>query len=255
MSFTYGNTNTSSLAGVTATLEEWPSLGGLEIESAEIPGHDGRIYGGITRTAERFEFDVIIEGTTPTETGERRDTFIGLLDPALGPRPLTLETDPDWYYPDVLIAEPVRWERMTWDHGAGFKLRAMVAMETQEKPSARREEEPVSFTGETTFTLTEGNTATHPRLVITPQSDDSSYQVQIGGFQIGIDNSYSSDQRLDLNWYDMEFSVTDDSGTRESSLVADMSTYRRPTLQQGQQITLSIEPERPALFYPNARRI
>ncbi|MBO0596594.1 hypothetical protein I2485_06855 [Nesterenkonia sp. E16_7] len=259
MSFTLGGVDTATLAGVTATLNEWPSLGGLTIESTEIPGHDGRHFGGSTRTVASFEFDVLIEGDTPTETGERRDAFVALLDPSRGPQPLTLETDSAWEYRDVLVAEEINWSRLTWEPGIGFTLRADVTLETQADPSARESEpQRVSIGRETTFTLDKGNTVARPRFTfeVASASGGNDVTITIGDFSITIEGGAGAGEVIDLDWDAMEFYRTTQGGSRLGSLVQRMSTYERPALRRGEpvEVTRTAGASR-AYLYPNARRI
>lgn|GEM_PF-5717195 len=258
MSFTYGGTSTADIAGVTATLLEWPSLGGISIENETIPGRHGRHYNGVTRAASRFVFDVIIAGSTPQETGERRDNFVGLVDPARGPLSMELEADTGWVWDDVLISEEVNWERVTWDYGLGFQLRAEVTFETQGEPGARKADpQVVTFAGTESITLDTGNTSTQPRMVITPLSEEDELTVTVGSFEMTVErfSSWTGDHRLVLDWDQMEFYLLNEDGDRIASAVPAMSRYDWPTLNPGDTVTVGVSPSRPVEFYPNARRI
>lgn len=259
MSFTYAGVDTGTLAGVTATLNEWPSLGGLEVESLELPGHHGRSYLGATRNQSRFEFDVLIEGSTPAEAGERRDAFVGLLDPSRGPQPLVLEADAEWEFPDVLIAEEINWPRLTWDHGLGFVLRADVVLETQRDAAAHElDPQQVTVGGETTFTLDRGNTATRPRMTVEVPAGAGGEDVTltIGSHSVTVEGGAAAGELLDLDWEEMEFYRRSSSGARLGSLVNYMSNYDRPMLRQGEATTVSCSPsDADAVLWPNARRI
>ncbi|MDI3330126.1 MAG: hypothetical protein QJR09_05235 [Micrococcus sp.] len=251
--------STETLAGVTATLTEWPSLGGLEVDSTDIPGRDGRFFGGSSRRVSRFVFDVLVEGSTPAEAFARRDAFVGLLDPSRGPRALTVEADAGWEWPDVLVAEEINWGRYGWARGLGFRLRAEVALETQADPSAR-EIEPAYVVADPSlaFTLDAGNTSAYPRLLFEVDGSAGPWVVSIGDFSVSIDGGgLPAGRVVDLDWDRMMFSVTDASGVRLASAVGRMSNYDRPELKHGETVTVSVTPAPTggALFYPNARRI
>ncbi|MCT1607152.1 hypothetical protein M3B43_07395 [Nesterenkonia massiliensis] len=257
MSFTYAGTSTANLAGVTAVLQEWPSLGGHTIESTAVTGKDGRFFHDSTRVATRFVFDVIIEGSTPQQTGERRDAFTRLIDPAQGPRSLVLDADSGWIYHDVLVAEEITWTRMTWERGLGFRLRAQVAFETQGDPTARQlDPDVLTGTGSLTYTHTLGTTSAYPTLSFAPLTAQTSYDIRIGTHELAISRfaSWTGNHRLVLDYEHMAFHLETSAGQRVASAVRHMSNYQRPALHQGQTYQVSVTPERPFRFHPNARR-
>lgn len=259
MSFILGGVSTETLEGVTATLTEWPSLGGLEIDSTDIPGRDARFFGGATRKVSRFGFDVLIEGATPAETYARRDAFVGLLDPSRGPRPLVVENDTAWEWPDVLVAEEINWGRYGWAFGLGFRLRAQVVLETQADPSGREvDPEFVVVDPSASFTLGAGNTSAYPRVQFEVDGAAGPWVVTVGAFSVSIDGGgLPAGRVVDLDWDRMMFSVTDAAGVRLASAVGRMSHYDRPVLHPGETVPVSVSPAPSggALFYPNARRV
>lgn len=260
MSFVYGGVRTDDLAGVIATLNEWPSLGGHSLETIDRVGRNGRFYAGHAQTRTQLVFDVIVEGANPAEVIERVNNFIGLLDPTRGPRPLAVEMETAWVWPDVLVASSIQWERMVWDRGVGFALRADVTFETTDDPQAR-EASPTRLilAGSTLYTHNIGNTMSHPRISFdaTSSAGGAPWVVTIGGFQVSIDAGFASGQRVDLNWDTFEFWRTTAGGTRLGSVVAKMSNFNRPELHPGEQITVGVSgpPTGNVYFYPNGRRI
>lgn len=255
MSFTYGGTNTESLAGVTATLTAWPSLGGLNIESEEIPGRDGRYFASASRSHSTFAFDVIISGATPAEVGARRDAFVGLLDPSRGPRPLVLETDTGWKWPDVLVSDGIDWDRLAWDRALGFTLRAEVTLETQGKASAfEATPQKVNLPGAGSYTLGRGNTSSFPRIEF---AGGAACAVKIGAYTLNM-AATPAGSTVVLDWSEFEFSVRNSGGKRTASAVPLMSNFKRPVLRQGKATTISVSrggAAVPVVIYPNARRI
>lgn len=260
MSFTLGGVNTDSLAGVTAILQEWPSLGGLSVDSTDIPGRDGRFFGGVTRNVSRFSFDVFIEGQSPAETLERRAAFLGLLDPSRGPRSLVLDVDTGWKWPEVLASDSIEWGRFTWARGIGYTLRATVVLETQGEPSAR-EVDPLEVAVAPTaeFTMATGNTSAYPRVVFPAESSkgDAAWVVKVGGFSIEVEAGFAAGHSVELDWAQMMFSELDGAGDRVRSLVPRMSRFDRPVLSPGESVTVSVTPAPTggARFFPNVRRI
>ncbi|WP_300345504.1 phage tail domain-containing protein [Nesterenkonia sp.] len=258
MSFTLGGISTANLDGVTAVLEQWPSLGGHTVQNSEVTGKDGRFYHDSNRTASRFVYDVIIEGNTPEQAAQRRDAFVRFLDPAKGPRSLVLDADAGWVYLEVLVADEITWDRMTWEPGLGFRLRGEVTLETQGDAEARELDPTVLTTaGELTYTHELGTTSAYPTISITTASSHSSYEIQIGSHTVTVDrfSNWTENHRLVLNYEDMAFYLErTSSGERLASAVRHMSTYQRPALHQGQTYTVQVSPQRPLRFYPNARR-
>lgn len=254
MSFIYGGTNTESLAGVTATLSAWPSLGGLSVESEAVPGRDARFYAGASRSHTAFTFDVVITGATPAEVGARRDSFVGLLDPSRGPRPLVLETDTAWRWEDVLVSESIEWDRVGWDYGVGFTLRADVSFETQGEASAREvTPQRVALPSSGSFTLGRGNTSAFPRLEF---AGGAACIVKVGAFTVNVAATPAGTVVLD--WESFEFILRNASGARTGSAVRYMSNFERPVLPMGEAVAVSVSrggSSIPVVLFPNARRI
>lgn len=251
MSFVYGGVDTASLAGVTATLKEWPSLGGLSVENASVPGFDGRIYGGVTMEATTFVFDVIIHGETVEQVHDRRDNFVGLIDPSRGPRSMQLETDTGWVWHDVLVTSGIDWGRMTWQRGLGYRLRADVEFQTQRDPAAL-ELVPTEYvgTGSVSFTADTGNTTCYPTIRVTGAV---SRTITIGDWSVTIAGQPSGGT-LDLNYADMSFYRTS-GGVRTHSLVNHMDNFDRPRITPGQSVTATVSPSAQIRVIPNYRRI
>lgn len=255
MSFQLGGVSTGSLAGVTATLKEWPSLGGLSVESTDKPG-GGRYFGSAALMVSRFVFDVMVEGSSFAEVSARRDAFVGLLDPSRGPRPLVVEGETSWVWQDVMVAEEINWSRDAWIRGTVFRLRADVTLETQADATAR-EESPafVPVDPSASFTLSAGNSSAYPRLVF--PGGGGPWTVKIGGYQLKIAGTVPAGRYVELDWDNMMFSETTAAGVRLASLVPRMSRFDRPVLSLGQPVTVSVSPapSAAARFYPNARRV
>ena len=261
MSFKYGASDTASLAGVTATLEKWPSLGTLGLDTSQIEGQHGRNFFGATIENSSFEFDVIISGDSAQEVFQRRDNFVGALDPERGPRPLVVEFDTLWQWENVMVSGGIEWERFGWERGSGFNLRGTVSFETVGKPSAREvTPQSVPFSGSTLFTLSRGNTSTIPKLVFNaanPAGQDP-WTVKIGSFTLSIASGIATGLRASLDWESWDFDLINSSGARVASLVPFMSHYRRPTLAQGVATSVSVDKAGVAatgcVLYPNNRR-
>ena len=253
MSFIYGGTSTDTLAGVTATLNEWPSLAGLSLETMDKPA-GGRFFGAAARTHSTFVFDVIIEGTTTTEVAQRRDQFVELLDPERGPRDLVVEIDTAWKYPGALVSTGIQWGRMVWERGTGFVLRADVSFETVGTPEAQQVTPAVvTFASSTSYTLSLGNTASYPTIEF-PSGAQAT--VTIGSFQVVVAATPAGFTNV-LNYQDFEFYRKNSSGVKVGNLIAQMSHYRRAQLRKGTATTVSVTgaPAGTRRLYPNARRI
>lgn len=257
MSFVYGGVNTADLPGVIATLRTWPSLGGLSVETTAVPGAEGVVYGGASRSSVMFTFDVEITGDSPAEIFGRRDHFIGILDPSRGPRDLIVENEPDWIWPDVIVSSEVDWDRLVWLDGLGLVLTADVSFQTVGAASAR-EVEPAAYdgTGSVTFTADRGNTASYPSIML-PSGGD--LLIQINDFELQLDGTPDGlTAALDFDAF--RFDLLDPAGTRVESLVPYMQHYDRPKILPGEQVTAAATQvtDQTALaivIYPNYRRI
>ncbi|WP_413456074.1 hypothetical protein ACLQ8T_06235 [Glutamicibacter sp. FR1] len=253
MSFIYGGTSTDTLAGVTATLNEWPSLAGMSLETIDKPT-GGRYFAMATRSHSTFVFDVIIEGATTTEVAQRRDQFIELLDPERGPRDLVVEIDTAWKYAEVMVSAGIQWGRMVWERGTGFVLRADVSFETVGAPEAQQmAPEVVPFSSSLSYTLTLGNTASYPTIEF-PSGAQAT--VTIGSFQVVVAATPAGFTNV-LNYQDFEFYRKNSSGVKVGNLLAQMSHYGRAQLRKGTAVAVSVTgaPAGTRRLYPNARRI
>lgn len=253
MSFIYGGTSTDTLAGVTATLNEWPSLAGMSLETIDKPT-GGRYFAMATRSHSTFVFDVIIEGATTTEVAQRRDQFVEMLDPERGPRDLVVEIDTAWKYPEVMVSTGIQWGRMVWERGTGFVLRADVTFETVGAPEAQQATpQMVPFTSSVSHTLTLGNTDSYPTIEF-PSGAQAT--VTIGSFQVVVAATPAGFTNV-LNYQDFEFYRKDSSGVKVGNLIAQMSHYGRAQLRKGAAVTVSVTgaPAGTRRLYPNARRV
>ncbi|MGO1320401.1 MAG: hypothetical protein ACTII7_07815 [Galactobacter sp.] len=255
MSFTYAGQNSDALAGVTATLTTWPSLGGLGVETSQVPGHDGVVFYGSSLESTDFEFDVLVQGATPAQCAQRRDLFIAAVDPSRGPRDLLVEPDTAWVWRDVLVASAVDWSRMVWERGLGFVLRSTVTFQTVGDPAARQVTPAVvDVSGATSVTLTLGNTSTHPRITF---ASGAATKVVIGSFSVDV-AATPAGSTVVLDYEAMDFYLANTAGARTASAVRHMSHYDRPQLALGQTVTVNVTRggnPLAAKFYPNARRI
>lgn len=260
MSFVFGGTDTNSLAGVTAILEEWPSLGGLAIEAIDLVGRDGRIYAGQSRSHSTFVFDVTIESDDPNTTLSRKDNFIGMLDPSRGPQDLVVEIETAWLWEDVIVSSEINWSRKVWQSDVGYILQANVSLTTVGDPSAREATpQTATFTGSTGFTPSRGNTASFPKLVFlaTSASGQPPWVIKIGDFTMNLSAPLATGY-ASLDWENFEFYLQTAGGTRISSLVPKMSNYKRPQLTPGKAVTVSVLRNGVGVsttLYPNNRRI
>lgn len=251
--FTYHDFRADNLDGVTAKLTDWPSLGGLALETVEAPGRNGRFFSGASREALQIAFEVRVSGTSPEQVYQRRDELVAVLDPSRGPGDLVIEGDSDWILSDVMVAEEIAWDRVLWRGGSPLSLRGDVVFETVGDPSAREATpQTVGFASSVSFTLDRGNTSSFPALLI--ESAAASTTVSIGDFAVTLETT--SGWHLMLDWDRMRFYRTNRSGTtREQSVVGQMSNYDRPTLRRGETVDVSVSGSPDAVtLMPNARR-
>lgn len=126
-----------------AIQREWTNLSGLGIESLEIPRMEHRRFLETTRPRTSQAFDVILHGDSEAEVEEARQRFLRFVDPTLGPLPLILDEDPDWYW-TMTVSNEIVWERLTWAcHMRGYRLRATVVFESYNDAAQRLvDEEP-----------------------------------------------------------------------------------------------------------------
>lgn len=254
MSFKFGGVDTKTLAGVTAILEEWPSVGGHSLETEPRLGMPGRYFYGSSQTHSSFVFDVLIQGSTKEQAAERRDNFVGLIAPYRGAHDLILDLDTAWCWLNTMISDEINWSRVTWEPGLGFILRASVTFETTNDALAVEvEPQSVSFATSTVYTLDVGNTTAYPQIEF---PSGAAATVNIGGFSVDIAATPAGLINV-LDYHNLLFYQKPAGGGRGASIVRYMSHYRRPVLTPGNSVTVSAvgAPAGTRVFYPNARRI
>lgn len=254
MSFNFGGVDTDTLAGVTATLDQWPSLGGHSVETEPRLGISGRYLYGSSQTHSTFIFDVIIQGSSPEIVADRRDSFVGMIAPSRGAHDLILELDSVWCWRSVMVSQEINWERMTWEKGIGFTLRADVAFETTgDALAVEVEPQSVNFATSTVYTLDVGNTTAYPQIEF---PSGAAATVNIGGFSVDIAATPAGLINV-LDYHNLLFYQKPAGGGRGASIVRYMSHYQRPVLTPGNSVTVSAvgAPAGTRVFYPNARRI
>ncbi|OSM43456.1 hypothetical protein [Nesterenkonia sp. PF2B19] len=259
-SFTYGGVLADDLDGVEARLTEWPSLGGLELHTVDVPGRNGRFFGGASREAQQIVFEIRVMGSSAEQTYRRRDELMAMLDPVRGPRDLVIEGDEDWAIPEVVVAESIDWERVIWRGGSPLSLRGDVVFETVGPEPAALEADPTELTGTGSLTYTHdiGNTRAFPTIVVSTNGNDEEYTITIGDHEVSLTRffSWGTTHELVLDYHRMEFYLWNtDRDEAVSSAVHRMSNYDRPRLEQGQTYQVEVSPARAITFRPNARRI
>jgi len=231
MSFTFGTFDTDAL-GVIAVLRELPSVDGLKIETLEAVGTDGRVLGGTTRSGSTFTFDTIVEGRTPDEAVELRDRIALALDPARGEQLLTFDAVPGWQWAAILSAS-IQWQRMTWQPGVGFKLRADITFDSLEAFGRPIVVEQWSYgsAGSRTVRRAKGNARSYPTVEIEGTiSADQTLTVTVGDVTTTLSNmtlSPGSVLRLDYETFDFGRWQGD---VKAASVVRSMSSLDRAEL-------------------------
>ncbi|KAA9133764.1 phage tail domain-containing protein [Microbacterium caowuchunii] len=240
MSFTFGEFDTDDL-GLIATLRELPSVDGLQLETLEAVGTDGRVLGGTTRSGSRFTFDVILEGRTPEEAASKRESVALALDPARGEQRLTFDAAPGWQWAGILSAS-IRWQRVTWDAGAGYKLRADVTFDCLEafgRPIA--EEAWQHFTpGNRTVRRALGNARSYPTVEIEGVlSASQKVSIRVADLAVDVAGPLQSGQVLRLDWDKFDFGKWV-GPVKVASVVRAMSTLDRAELWPGESAAFNV---------------
>lgn len=240
MSFTFGGFDSGSLE-LIATLRGLPSLGGLQLETLEAPGTDGLAFGGTTRTAARFVFDVIVQGVSVADAIGKADAVAAGVDPARGPQALAMDAVPGWQWSAVL-AVPIEWRRLTWDAGAGYQLRADLtfdALEAYGRPLVDDEWE-YSAAGSWVLTRAKGNARSFPTVELRGVlSASESVTVTVGGVTVEVGGPLTASQTLRLDWDSFEFARWA-GAVKVDSVVRRMSTLDRPELWPNQASTFVV---------------
>lgn len=240
MSFTFGTFNTDTL-DLIATLRELPSVAGLQLETLEAPGTDGLTLGGTTRTSARFVFDVILNGSSVQDAITKTEAFAAALDPARGVQSLTMDAISGWRWVAIL-AQPITWQRVTWDAGAGYQLRADVTFDALEAYGRPVTDQVFEYEtpGSRVVTPTLGNARSFPTVEVRGTlASDESVTVEVGGVTVEVAGPLSTSETLRLDWDNFEFARWD-GATKVASVVRGMSTLDRPELWPNEPTTFAV---------------
>lgn len=236
MSFQFGSFDSDSL-DLIATLNELPSLGGLQVEYLEAPGTDGVLLGGTTRTAVRFEFDVIIRGGSREDVVGKADALAAALDPMRGEQDLVIDAVPGWYWRSVASAQ-IDWSRLTWDPGLGYQLRAPVAFDALEAYGRPLVDESWQPNGNVTRGL--GNAVSYPTIEVEGQLTASqSVTLTVGAVDVTVQGPLASGQVMRLDYDRFEFARWN-GAAKVASVVRGMSTLDRPELWPNQETPFAV---------------
>ncbi len=230
MSFTFGPFDSDSV-GAIATLREFPSIDGLQLETLEAVGTDGQILGGTTRSSARYVFDTIVSGATPEEAAARRDALALAVDPRRGEKALTFDAAPGWQW-QAILSSSIRWSRMTWDTGVGFKFRADVAFDALGAYGRLVNDEtwPYATPGNRVVTRAEGNAGSYPAVEVEGTlTDEETVTVEVGGVEVTVTGPLNPGEVLRLDWDAFDFGRWN-GATKIASVVRSMSTLDRPEL-------------------------
>lgn len=240
MSFTFGEFDSDSL-GLIATLRELPSIDGLELETLEAVGTDGRTLGGTTRSVAGFVFDVILSGTSPDDAAAKREAIAQALDPARGEQRLTSDAAPGWVWSAILSA-PIRWQRVTWDAGAGYVLRADVAFSSLEVFGRPEVEEAWQYLGPGSWTVRRaiGNARSYPTVEVEGLlSASQSVTVTVGDVVVKVDGPLQAGEVLRLDYDRFDFGRWVDP-VKVASVVRRMSTLDRAEMWPGEDVKFKV---------------
>lgn len=256
MSFTYRGTNTANLEGVCVTPMSYISAGGLELDTVDTPGRDGRFYGGSRREATPAGYRITVSGDTQAQAVSRRDALLTLLDPARGPASLVPDDQVGWHYPQVSLAGEIEWEKFTVTSGGKTIYDGEVVFETSGDPSLQ-EINPTDLASPSSYSHSLGSTSAHPTFRITTISGVNPMVVTLGSFSVEIErfSGWTGNHVLVLDYEAMRFWLETASGARVASAVRHMSHFDRPTLMQGETYAISVTDDRPFRFLPNARKL
>lgn len=237
MSFIYGGVSTATLEGVTTSLQEHHSLGGLTVETVKAPGVDGEQLAATSRDRTEWQFVVLVEGASPGQALERAAQFAAFIDPERGAQtlnPTGIVEPTAWHYPDAIAAGPIDWARHTWDNGNGYQLRGKLSMTSS--PHARPDVDEhwaLSSAGTVAVRRTLGGASSYPTLTLrgTLASGDTA-TITVGDWQLVIQGPLTASQVAKLDYENFDFAIWDGS-TKVASLVPRMSQLDRLKLWPG----------------------
>ena len=240
MSFIFDGYSTEAL-GHTATLRRLPSFQGLQLETLEAPGTDGKFLGGATRSEAAYVFDTIIHGTSVADAHSKRDALALALDPDRGERWLSFDAAPGWRW----LAIPsgvIDWERLTWDAGAGFQLRADITFAALQAYGRLVDDEQWSWAspGSRTVARSQGNARSYPTVEIEGTlTAGQSVTVTIGGVTVTVPGPLTSGQTLRLDYDTFEFARWS-GATKLASVVRGMTSLDRAELWPNTTTTFNV---------------
>jgi phage-related protein len=234
MSFVFGGFDTALSDGVTATLQTWPSMPGVTVETVDVPGMDGAFFAGSRLGQGGFVFDVVLQADTPAGVLALADQVSAACDQDLGLQDLTPEGAEGWVWRAVAAA-PVAWPRGLWVPGLECQLRDVLSFQCPDPYGYRQVDELFTGPGPGAVTVNRqyGNRASFPKIEIQGALTVSqTVTLTVGGIAVQVTGPLTSGQVLRLDYQSMDFGVWA-GATKVASAVPRMSRYDRLTLPIG----------------------
>lgn len=239
MSFRFGDLDTSTVEGVTATLKSWPSLT-LSPETVELL--DGAFYARTGYGSLTFEFDVLLSAPTPAAVHALRDLLVGACAPTGGLQALIPETGDGWRWWAACASLP-KWERGLWIGGVECQLRGVVAFTVPDGVGwaypDRSASAPAAASASVTITPA-GNLAAHPTLTVGGVAPGG-VRLTVGAWVLDVSTPIALGQTLVLDYGGRDFGVWK-GGIKVAHAAPGMSHFRRLALTPQHAHTVQAAP-------------
>lgn len=222
----FGAFNTSSVGGITATLQAWPAPA-LKTETVELL--DGAFYARTGLAPIAFAFDVLLSAATPAAVHALRDQLIAGCAPTLGVQALTPETGEGWRW-WATCSGVSDFQRGLWLKGIECQLRCEVSFLVPDGVGWADPDETASGGTSATIARSKGNLPSYPCLTI--EGDFEGVQIAMDGFAATVDIPVTTGQRLVLDYQAIDYGVWAGS-VKVAHAAPGMDTFERPTLPLG----------------------
>lgn len=233
--FTFGDYTADPNRGVTAILEHWPNLPGLDNHAVESPGRDGSFYATSSLAEAEFTFATLLEAPSPAAVLGLADELTAACDPRNGPRPLAINVAPGWRW-GAILGGPLEWERVLWTPGLRCQLAAAVTFICHDPHGYAVPDETWERTtpGGLSVTRRKGNTASFPTIEIRGSlSASQTVTITVSGTSVQVRGPLTATQVLRLDYQAMDFGIWQGT-TKVASVAARMNNFTRLQLPAGQ---------------------
>lgn len=233
MSFTLGNFNTDSMAGLTASLVSWP-MAPVSPSFDDLPAGDGALFYQSNLTKTTWTFNLQLDAASYGEVMNKADQLSAIFHPLKGLQAFSPEGATAWVW-QAIASTGIQWQRdkVLWFPNGFCRLEGQVVLTTPDPYGYAAQDEVFTLASAGTLAINrqKGNIASWARLefkgVLTASQSLNVAQTAVSG-------PLGATQVMVLDYNTLDFGVWDAGMTTKlANIVQRMSSYDRIGLPVG----------------------